>query len=144
MTSNQAFQSRGQKRRRSTTWRGVRRGVQHFPEKFPIHLERCRISWKNNNWGSIKTTISGLLSKTKYEEKVCELWIKPGRFSFVHLIFHFLDMFFNVLFSDVFFCDFFWDVFSRPFPMNLELHWTKVILVPTASQGISDTLEKLL
>ena len=104
MTSNQALQSRGQKRRRSTTWRGVRRGVQHFPEKFPIHLERCRISLKHNHWGSTNTTIYIYISfccpKTSLTRKFVN---QTQTFFFCSLDFSLFDMFFNVSFSDVFF-----------------------------------------
>lgn len=105
MTSNQAFQSRGQKRRRSTTWRGVRCGVQHFPEKFPIHLERCRISLKKQSLGFNKYYYIWMLSKSKFEEKVCES--NPDVFRLFTWFFTFLICFSMFHFQTFFFCDIF-------------------------------------
>lgn len=90
---------------------------------------------KNNKWGSTtNTTISGCCPKTRKKRKFVN---QTQTFSFCSLDFSLFDMFFNVSFSDVSFCDTFRNVFSRPFPWTPSCIF-KVILVPTASQGISD------
>ncbi len=105
--ANQAFRQ-GQKQRRSTRWKGVRRD--------PFRTVQNFIQEKIDNWGSTNTTISGCCQKKLGRES---LWINPRRFSLVHLNFHLLRCF-SIFYFQTFFL---WHLLGRffsPFPWTSQ------------------------
>lgn len=134
MTSNQAFQSRGQKRRRSTTWRGVRRGRAAFPGKVSDPSRMVQNFFKKTIIGVQQILLYlDCCPKTSLKRKFVN---QAQTFFFCSLDFSLFDMFFNVSFSVSLLTSF--GTFFLALPNELRVAKLKVILVPTASQGISD------